>query len=537
MSLPPVPPRPDSPQKLTTCALHSEQLPKKAKDIPYNNLKDEESSDLCQKKLSDELFNSSNKHILTEQMNHLEKDSVINTSYNTHKDINVRFPSSISELNSQEEPAFEKSSSILISTNSIFNTQKQYAYICDENYRKYNKKLYSKPENETYTSFSNNNNNYQLNSLEKNTIITNKETKKHNEEKSLCFSNSFFPSNDTYSPKNFNKNSTITCLPKNIKDSNHVQETKLLSKAIICESEKREPHCNKNNSNIFQKYQKTKKNLEFQEFKTLKTSAQNTLILNNTSLDNKKHFPDNRTCEQNNISLEDTTRKENSIVLSNSINNDTFEIEKHLEFTQKIKPSDQIIKSENKDYQSTNLNMNDKPILPSRPTKKEITSTTLHSSHTSLASIKNPINTRTQFSRNLEEKLKFGPPKILNFKHLQSNTSENDISNSLFENTKPLLELSMLEDLRKTRSKGPSRRKPTIITTKFPKKLGFSNVIKLFDIINDETSENHKKNIIEPIIKNNLNTSNIEDFIENDKPVIITSSNDLSNTFSTITLN
>ncbi|KAG5513297.1 hypothetical protein PMAC_001360 [Pneumocystis sp. 'macacae'] len=535
MSLPPVPPRPNSPQKLVTCILQSEHTLKKAKDTSYDNLKDTELQYFSQKQFSDELSNDYNKHILAEQMNHLKKDSVINaSSYNTHENINIHFPSNISESNSQKELIFQKSNSILVPTDS--NTEKQYTYICNKNHEKHYGKLYSKPENKTCISFSNSNNNYQLNSLEKNTIITNKETKEHNGEKLSYFSDSFSIPKDIYSPNFFSKNSTITYQSKDIKDSNYIRETEL-SKTIIYDNAKNESHSSKNNSDMFQKYQKTRESLEFRNFKTSEAHLKNTLALNDTNLNCREHFFNNKTYEQdNNISFEDITEKNST--LSNFINNNASKIEKCSKFMQKIDSSNQIKESENENNQSANSEIKNKPTLPLRPIKKEFTSNMLYSSHASFSNIKNSINTRAQFSRDLEEKLKFGSPRISNLTHLQTNTNKNDTFNSLVETNKPLLKSSMLEDLRKTRSKGPSRRKPTAIITEFSEKLKLSSIVKLFDIIKDETSEHYaENNIIKPIIKNNPNASSIKDFIEDDKPVMVTSSNNLLNTFSAITLN
>ncbi|QSL66969.1 hypothetical protein MERGE_001356 [Pneumocystis wakefieldiae] len=477
MSLPPVPPHPNSPQKFMTFTLHSGQPIRQAKDSQFNKATCTTLPSLCQEQFSDPLFNF-NKQNLTKQTEHHKKDEKnINTiTNNTQENIEICLSDYFSELDSQKLPMPQKPNSILNPTDSR--------------------------------------NSY---SIEKNTITDNKQTKTYNENDNL-FTDSISSQKSIHFSNFLNNDSTTTHTnsPEIIKDFNSSQNIKSSSENVISRNIGDNSCLNSNISNAFQKFKEKREHKESQNLKAAIICVQNSISSNN-DLDNEKNISNHASYGQSFSGNTSKTEKLESMQDTNSSIPNIRSKEKsnssqNLEYT--FNKEQKTLKS--KDFQQlTNSNTNDKSIHSLRPIIKEITSTTPHSLHTSLSNIRNSTNTRIQFSQDLEKKLKSGPPKITGFTHFQSNNNEkNELNSPVPINTKPLSESSILHDLRKTRPKGPSRRKPTIITTEFPEKLEFSGIIKLFDI---------KKNIFETSQKNNISLT-------------VTSDDDLSDTFSMTTI-
>ncbi|KTW25697.1 hypothetical protein T552_03309 [Pneumocystis carinii B80] len=485
MSLPPVPPHPNSPQKFMTYVLYSGQSTKQTKDSQFNKEKCTTLPSLCQEQISDPLFNF-NKQNLTKQTEHLKKN-INTTADTTQENIEIGLSGYFSEPDSQKLLSPQKPNSILTPTESIFNMQKCQKYTYNETNGMLAEEPPSKLENEINVSFYLNDHDiYQSSSIEKNSIIENKQTKKHNENDNLFFADSISLQKGAHLSNFLNNDSTVTGTnsPEIIKDFDLLQNIKSSSGNIISRNIGDNSCFSSDISNVFQKSKEEKEHKKSQNLKTATICAQNS-ISSNTDLDNEKNISDHisygqsfnrNTCktekpefiQNTNSSIQNIQSKE----ISNSSQNPEYTFNKQ----------QKTLKSENL-QQLANSDTNDKSIHLSRPIKKEITSTVPHSLHTSLSNIKNSASTRIQFSQDLEKKLKSGPPKITGFTHFHSSNNEKNESNSpTLRNTEPLSQPSILHDLRKTRPKGPSRHKPTIITTELPERLEFSNIIQLFDI-------------------------------------------------------
>ncbi|KAG4305824.1 hypothetical protein PORY_000734 [Pneumocystis oryctolagi] len=525
MSLPPVPPRPSSPQKFMTYTLQSEQS-KQTKNISFDNLGNTALPNLSKEQFPDESSRCSNKYLLEKQMDH--KINCANTFLNhKHRDIDSHFSDHFPGLNSKKQPLVQRPNSILIPTDSVFDVQKHHTYVYDKNHEKCNEEFCCKLKDETYSSlYTNSTRHCEQNSSSQNSIIENK-IKKHSKINSPHSFNSFFLPEDTNLLNSLDRNSTIKS-SKDSKNSNYIQEEP--SEAIIPENITK-LYLDDEISATFQDPDQIKKQLGFQNFQDSKMDIQNIFTSDNNDFNNK-HTLGSRPCERKcNISLENTiTKKKDLTVLSNLVNNDIYKIKEHPRDINEynasvntIEPKKKNDLSQSPEYsfnkeqntfenknQSINKDMDISPILPSRPAKKEEASSTFHSLHVSFSNTANSINTKAQFSRNLEEKLKSGPPKILNLAYTKAFVNEKDISSSLHKNTKQLSSSCILNDLRKSRSKGPSRRKPTIIS-EFSEKLEFSDIIKLFDITKDDTSKNFEDNATKPIVENTSNTSTEKD--------------------------
>ncbi|KAG5437705.1 hypothetical protein PCANB_000742 [Pneumocystis canis] len=564
MSLPPIPPRPNSPQKFSTCILQLEKTIKRAEDTSSDSLEYTVSPCFYQEQFPNTLSNDFNKHNLTKQIHYHEKDeNIINASLSNAYENTDTCLTNLSKPDSKELPTLQKSNFIFVPTNPAFNTQKHTEYIYNKNYEKCIEGSHSRFNNKMPVSFCLNDYNlYQPNSMEKNNIVENKKTEKHEEETSLYSLDSFSSHKNTLKFQDKNSTNIHTNLfTKNIEDSDSAHNINLSSESVTSTNIGNESYYTGNILNVFQKFKETEEHLNLSNSEILKTDTQTTFISNNTNLDSEKNVSDNKPYEENKNILEDIIiKKKHTTISSNPTNDNTCKFKKQLGIMHDFNLSIQNIESKKKNnisqnseynfikeqktlkdenFQLTNLDGSNKPILPSRPMKKNTTpSITSHSLYLTSSNIKNRMGTQTQFSLDLEEKLKSGPPKILKPAYLKANIDENNTSSSQIpRNTKLSPEFSILEDLRKTRSKGPSRRKPTIITTESQKKLEFSNIMKLFDIIKDETLENSQKNNIKLVIKDNSDIYSIEDSTGNNMQLTTISSSNILDTFSAITFN
>ncbi|KAG5440058.1 hypothetical protein PCK2_000570 [Pneumocystis canis] len=154
MSLPPIPPRPNTPQKFSTCILQLEESAEQAQNASSDNLGHTVSPHFYREQFPGTLSNGFDKQNLTKQINYPEKnEDVINTSLNNTYENTDSCLSNLPDSNSQELLMLQKSNYILIPTDPTFNTQKSLEYIYNKHSEKCIEEPCSEPDNKACISF------------------------------------------------------------------------------------------------------------------------------------------------------------------------------------------------------------------------------------------------------------------------------------------------------------------------------------------------------------------------------------------------